>query len=120
MSHSYHERQRALQDQFDTRRLADWLAESTRDFILPEQRAFIKRSDMFFLATANPDGWPECSYKGGEPGFVRVLDERAATSVSFTLSIGWPSGDRQHQPRGSSPAGSYLFSSSGSGGPPIR
>jgi uncharacterized protein len=31
---------------------------------------------MFFLATADADGRPQCSYKGGEPGFVRVLDER--------------------------------------------
>ena len=31
---------------------------------------------MFFLATADADGQPQCSYKGGEPGFVRVLDDR--------------------------------------------
>lgn len=28
---------------------------------------------MFFLATAGPDGQPDCSYKGGAPGFVRVV-----------------------------------------------
>jgi hypothetical protein len=73
---AYHDEQRALQDRFDTRRLADRLAESTRDVISPEHKAFIERRDMFFLATASRDGWPECSYKGGQPGFVRVLDER--------------------------------------------
>lgn len=31
---------------------------------------------MFFLATADAQGRPSCSYKGGEPGFVRVLDEQ--------------------------------------------
>ena len=31
---------------------------------------------MFFLATADDEGRPDCSYKGGDPGFVRVLDER--------------------------------------------
>jgi hypothetical protein len=31
---------------------------------------------MFFLATADEHGFPQCSYKGGDPGFVRVLDER--------------------------------------------
>jgi len=30
---------------------------------------------MFFVATADAHGHPDCSYKGGLPGFVRVLDE---------------------------------------------
>jgi predicted pyridoxine 5'-phosphate oxidase superfamily flavin-nucleotide-binding protein len=85
VSQRYHERQRALQDRFDTRRLADRLAESTRDVIIPEHKAFIERRDMFFLATASADGWPECSYKGGAPGFVRALDER---TLAFPLYEG--------------------------------
>lgn len=75
MSEAYHEAQRAFQDRFDTRRLADRLSESTKDTISPNHRRFIENRDMFFLATADEDGWPECSYKGGEPGFVRILDE---------------------------------------------
>ena len=31
---------------------------------------------MFFLATADALGKPDCSYKGGLPGFVRIVDER--------------------------------------------
>ena len=85
MSQDYHDGQRDLQNRFDTRRLADRLAESTRDFIIPAHKAFIERRDMFFLATANADGWPECSYKGGEPGFVRVLDEH---TIAFPLYEG--------------------------------
>jgi uncharacterized protein len=75
VSQGYHKAQRAFQDRFDTRRLADRLAESTTDTISPSHRRFIEARDMFFLATADNDGWPECSYKGGEPGFVRILDE---------------------------------------------
>jgi len=75
VSEAYHEAQRAFQDRFDTRRLADRLSESTKDTISPNHRRFIEGRDMFFLATADEDGWPECSYKGGEPGFVRILDE---------------------------------------------
>jgi hypothetical protein len=41
-----------------------------------EDRAFIQRSAMFFVATADAEGRPDCSYKGGLPGFVRVLDEQ--------------------------------------------
>jgi uncharacterized protein len=73
----YHEGNRRLQDAFDTRRLADRLEEvKVRDFIDEGDRAFIESLDMFFLATADADGRPSCSYKGGDPGFVRVLDER--------------------------------------------
>ena len=71
----YNAGSRELQDRFDTRRLADRLDERTgRDHIRPEDAALIERMDMLFLATADAKGRPQCSYKGGEPGFVRVLD----------------------------------------------
>jgi uncharacterized protein len=72
----YHDGSRALQDRFDSRRLADRLEErKVRDFIDDGDRAFIEGVDMLFIATADERGRPNCSYKGGEPGFVRVLDE---------------------------------------------
>jgi PPOX class probable FMN-dependent enzyme len=37
--------------------------------------AFVRLSPFATLATATPDGWPDVSPRGGEPGFVRVLDE---------------------------------------------
>jgi uncharacterized protein len=37
--------------------------------------AFIARSPFATLATADADGWPDVSPRGGAPGFVRVLDE---------------------------------------------
>ena len=77
MAGLYHEGNRRLQDTFDTRRLADRLEDvKVRDFIDAGDRAFIESLDMFFLATADAEGRPTCSYKGGDPGFVRVLDER--------------------------------------------
>jgi predicted pyridoxine 5'-phosphate oxidase superfamily flavin-nucleotide-binding protein len=95
MSWPYHEGSRGLQDRFDTRRLADRLAEKflSRPIIDAEDRAFIGRMDMFFLATADTEGRPQCSYKGGEPGFVRVLDERTVAFPNYDgngmyLSIG--------------------------------
>ena len=76
MSDTYHEGNRRLQDRFDTRRLADRLDEAiVGDTIGPHDRAFIEQCDMFFLATADEEGRPNCSYKGGEPGFVRVVHE---------------------------------------------
>ena len=80
----YHDASRALQDRFDTRRLADRIEERiVHDTIDADDRAFIERQDMFFLATCDPAGQPQCSYKGGEPGFVRVLDERTIAFPSY-------------------------------------
>src|SRR6266850_1436227 len=85
MTSIYRESHRRLQDRFDTRRLADRLDERiVHDRIDDKERAFIERLDMFFLATADAEGRPNCSYKGGDPGFVRVLDER---------TVGFPSWD---------------------------
>jgi len=81
MSRIYQEPHRELQRQFDTVRLADRLEQVTcRTRITPEDRQFIEQRDMFFLATADAEGRPNCSYKGGDPGFVRVLDE---TTIVF-------------------------------------
>lgn len=72
----YHEGMRRLQEVRETTRLADRLAEVTRrTAFTDEDRAFIERSPMFFIATADADGQPDCSYKGGLPGFVQVIGE---------------------------------------------
>ena len=81
----YQPTQRALQDRFDTRRLADRLAEATGDTIAEPIREFIERQDHFFLATADEHGAPQCSYKGGDPGFVQVLDE---STIAFPVYNG--------------------------------
>ncbi len=79
----YSDGNRLWQDRFDTRRLADRIEERiVRDTIDADDRAFIEARDMFFLATADADGTPQCSYKGGEPGFVRVLDERTIAALA--------------------------------------
>ena len=76
MTGLYHEGARELQDRFDTRRLADRLEEvKVHAATTPDDRAFIERMDMLFLATADREGRPQCSYKGGDPGFVSVVDE---------------------------------------------
>ena len=73
----YHEGMRQLQDARDTRRIADRLEKVIlRTAFTDQDRAFIQRCPMLFVATADAQGRPDCSYKGGMPGFVRVLDER--------------------------------------------
>jgi uncharacterized protein len=80
----YHGESRRLQDQFDTRRLADRLAERLlRSTFNDDDRGFIEAQRMFFLATTDAQGFPDCSYKGGDPGFARVLDERTLVFPSY-------------------------------------
>jgi uncharacterized protein len=82
----YNEGSRGLQDRFDTRRLADRIEERIVHTTIDEDdRAFIESCDMFFIATADGAGRPQCSYKGGEPGFVRALDER---TIAFPVYDG--------------------------------
>ena len=84
MTEIYHEGARELQDRFDTRRLADRLEEvKVHAAITEDDRAFIERMDMFFLATADAQGRPQCSYKGGDPGFVTVVDDRTIAFPNY-------------------------------------
>src|SRR5439155_25386252 len=85
MASAYHAGSRQLQDRFDTRRLGDRLDERflKRPVIDPNDRAFIEQMDMFFLATSDAEGRPQCSYKGGDPGFVRVLDEHTVAFPNY-------------------------------------
>ena len=69
----FHEGNRQLQDQFDSRRISDRLEEKlTRTQFTADDKAFIESVPYFFLATADSRGRPDCSYKGGMPGFVRI------------------------------------------------
>ncbi len=84
MTLRYHDGQRLVQDRFDSRRLADRISQRVaRDHVTDEDAAFIAARDMFFLATCDAEGHPQCSYKGGDPGFVRVLDERTLAFPSY-------------------------------------
>src|SRR5205823_3593870 len=84
MSAIYHQGSRDLQETFDTTRIADRIEELlVSDEISDHDKAFIESRDMFFLATADDAGLPNCSYKGGEPGFVRVIDEHTVAFPNY-------------------------------------
>ncbi len=70
----YHDGNRDLQDLFGSRALADRLAECLRrSEFTQDDKTFIASLEFFFLATATPIGQPDCSFKGGPPGFARVM-----------------------------------------------
>lgn len=80
----YHAESRTLQQQFDSVRLADRVAEiHVRQALTEADRDFIGRQRMVFLATSDAQGSPECSYKGGAPGFVKVLDPNTLALPSY-------------------------------------
>src|SRR5882757_826119 len=83
MSEIYSEKHRALQQRFDTSRLADRLEQLARPTIPDDTKAFIESRDMFFLTSIDHRGYPTCSYKGGAPGFVRVIDSRTIIFPSY-------------------------------------
>ena len=81
MSILFHDGNRVLQDEFGSRGLADRLEQRlTRTVFTDDDKQFIESAIYFFLATADTDGRPDCSFKGGAPGFVRVT---AASELAF-------------------------------------
>ena len=80
----YRDEQRELQRQFQTGRMADLLEQViVHGEVQEAERAFIESRDMFFLATVDAEGQPTCSYKGGDPGFVRVVDPATLAFPSY-------------------------------------
>jgi predicted pyridoxine 5'-phosphate oxidase superfamily flavin-nucleotide-binding protein len=84
MSAIYGKAQRALQEEFDTVRLADRIEQAIiSPFVPDDAKAFIESRDMLFLTTVDHRGYPSCSYKGGAPGFVRVIEPRTIVFPSY-------------------------------------
>lgn len=84
MSDFYLDSHRALQDRYDTRRLADRLDEAlVHDSISESEKLFIESRYMFFLASVDARGHASCTYRGGAPGFVRVVDEHTIAFPNY-------------------------------------
>jgi hypothetical protein len=84
MSRLFGPQHRELQDQFDSRRMADRIETiAAKTEIDDVARAFVESRDMFFLSTVDHNGRPTVSYKGGNPGFVKVLDPQTIAFPSY-------------------------------------
>ncbi|TGQ29621.1 pyridoxamine 5'-phosphate oxidase family protein [Mesorhizobium sp. M00.F.Ca.ET.216.01.1.1] len=79
----YHEGNRSLQDRFESRRIADRLAQIARTAFSGDDKAFIEHAIYFFLATVDAEGRPDCSFKGGPAGFVRVTGPSELTFPDY-------------------------------------
>jgi predicted pyridoxine 5'-phosphate oxidase superfamily flavin-nucleotide-binding protein len=77
----YHAGNRRLQEDFDSRRIADRLeTKLARASFTDDDKVFIESVIYFFLATADAQGRPDSSFKGGPAGFVRVT---GASELAF-------------------------------------
>ncbi|HEX7728346.1 MAG TPA: pyridoxamine 5'-phosphate oxidase family protein [Terracidiphilus sp.] len=54
-----------------------------------DEQEFIRQRDGFYLATVSETGWPYIQFRGGNPGFLRVLDDH-------TLGFADLRGNRQY------------------------
>jgi predicted pyridoxine 5'-phosphate oxidase superfamily flavin-nucleotide-binding protein len=78
----------------NTGTIADRLVQvKAHDRFTNADREFIEQQYMFFLATVDSVGQPTCSYKGGDRGYVRVLDHATLVFPNYDgngmyLSIG--------------------------------
>jgi uncharacterized protein len=106
MTDFYHQGMREVQERMDSVRLADRLRETiVHEAFNADDRAFIASASMVFVATASADGRPDCSYKGGVPGFMRVLDDT-------TMAVPFYDGNGQYRTLGNitaNPAVGLLF-----------
>lgn len=80
----YGKQHRALQQDFDTQKLADAVNNNVVSAEIGEEhRGFIESRDMFFLTTIDHRGYPTCSYKGGNPGFLKIIDSKTLAFPSY-------------------------------------
>lgn len=80
----YTEPQRKIQKQFDSLRLADAVEKAIVTDELDERHIdFIASRDYFFLSTVNAAGEPTVSFKGGNVGTVKVLDNKTLAFPAY-------------------------------------
>jgi predicted pyridoxine 5'-phosphate oxidase superfamily flavin-nucleotide-binding protein len=84
MSRLYGEQHRKLQDDFGTRKMADRIEDLVcRTEFDDDVIAFIQSAEMFFLSTIDHQGRPTVSFKGGDTGFVKIIDSTTLIFPSY-------------------------------------
>ena len=84
MSRLYGEQHRQLQDDFNTRAMADRVEDLVcRTEFDDGAKQFIQSAEMFFLSSIDHQGRPTVSYKGGDAGFVKIQDDTTLIFPSY-------------------------------------
>jgi uncharacterized protein len=80
----YHDGARELQARIGTERLATHIADKyVHSAMGAEHQALVRQADCVYLATADAAGRPDCSYKGGLPGFIAVPDDKTIVVPNY-------------------------------------
>lgn len=76
---------RAAQERYGSRTAMRRMetAEEPEARLGPAEAAFVEARDGFYQATVSESGWPYVQFRGGPPGFLRVLDERTIGYADF-------------------------------------
>jgi predicted pyridoxine 5'-phosphate oxidase superfamily flavin-nucleotide-binding protein len=75
---------KALQERYGSRRQYARVEQSTStDRLGPDEIEFLAERDGFYMATVGAAGWPYVQYRGGEKGFLKVIDDRTIAYADF-------------------------------------
>ena len=74
-----------FQEKYGTRHSYEQMEERSGDrYVLTwQEKAFIKKSDSFYMASASENGWPYVQFRGGPKGFLKVLDDTTLGFADF-------------------------------------
>ena len=72
------------QEKYGSREAYARMEQAGDKFELSErERDFIESRDSFYMATVGENGWPYVQFRGGPPGFLKVLDATTLGMVDF-------------------------------------
>lgn len=80
---------RAMQTRMGSRQAYEHLdhTDDRRDALSEREADFIEARDGFYQATVSETGWPYVQFKGGPPGFLRVLDSKTLAYADFKGNV---------------------------------
>ncbi|MBD2199594.1 MULTISPECIES: pyridoxamine 5'-phosphate oxidase family protein [Calothrix] len=80
---------KAAQEQRGSRQTYDrYIANGpANDTVTPKIAEFIAQLEGFYLGTVNSNGYPYIQFRGGPPGFLKVLDEKTLGFADFSGNV---------------------------------
>ncbi len=84
MNKIFHKGHQKSRNRYKTHANADyWLNALDTSKLNSTMTEFINNCTYLFFATSSPDGQPNLNYKGGEKGFVHVVNEAKLVFINF-------------------------------------
>ncbi len=76
---------RKMQEDYDTRAVYEKFEAKTptRNILTWKEKGFVARRDAFYMASVGENGWPYLQFRGGPPGFLKVLADNVLAFADF-------------------------------------